>query len=158
MKKIDRYIAESLNMSPNMLTSIFLTACFCIPNGVAVVVQLIRDKGKRAAAEELLNSLNRSQKEAIKKLNKLDLDKYPYTKKLMHLIMKGSNIEDVMTQYWVVVHSKEIGNPIIYKNIENITTGYIRSMKADKDRRIKWLISPSTFLSMIKWTKTFAKK
>ena len=158
MKNLDRYITESIELGPGMITSLFLVACFCIPNGVSAVVQLIRDKGKRAAAKELINSLDANQKKSIEKLNKLDLEKYPQTEKLVNLIMSGANEDSIMTQYWIVIHSGEIANRTVHKNIENITTSYLRNVRAHKDKKIKWAIEPSTFLSMVNFSKLFLRK
>ena len=158
MKKLGKYINESIEMSPGMMASLFLAACFCIPNGVSAITQLIRDKGKRVAAKELISNLNDSQKKSIGKLNKLDLEKYPQTKKLVDLIMSGANEDSVMTQYWIVIHSGEITNKTVHKNIENITTGYLRSNKAAREKKIKWAIEPSTFFSMVNFSKLFLRK
>lgn len=159
MKNLDSYINESIELSPGMMSSLFLIACFCIPNGVSAVMQLIRDKGKRTAAKELINSLDTNQKKIIEKLNKLDFEKYPQTKRLVNLIMSGTDESVVMSQYWVVIHSGELDNKRgIHRNIEDITTGYIRNIKAHRDRKINWAIEPSTFLSMVNFSKLFLRK
>ena len=158
MKNLDSYINESIELGPGMMTSLFLAACFCIPNGVSAIIQLIQNKGKRAAAKELINSLDANQKKSIEKLNKLDLEKYPQTKKLMNLIISGANEDSIMTQYWIVIHSGEIANRTVHKNIENITTDHLRNVRAHRDKKIKWAIEPSTFLSMVNFSKFFLRK
>ena len=158
MKNLDKYINESIELGPGMIASIFLMACFCIPNGVAAVVQLIKDKGKREAAKELIDSLDEKQKNCIKKLNKLDLNKYPQTEKLMSLILSGKDADSVMTQYWIVMHSNEIANRTARRNIEDMTGNYVNDIKAHRDKKIKWAISPSTFLSMVNFSKIFLRK